>query len=170
MTAPALAPASVLFPDLDQELAITRRTLERFPEGKDGWKPHERSTSLGQLAVHLAMLPGFGQMIIESDELDFAARPYVPRPFKTAADLVAIFDEAVAGMRPLVAAADGDALARGWTMRAGEQVFLSAPKGALIRQLMISHIIHHRAQLGVYYRLLGVAVPSVYGPSADEPM
>ena len=170
MTAPSLAPAALLFPDLDQELATTRRTLERYPAGKNGWKPHEKSTTLGALAVHLAMLPRFGQMIVENDEFDFVKTPYTPLPFETAADLVAIFDEAVAGMRPLVATADSDALARTWTLRAGDQVFIAAPKGALIRGLMISHIIHHRAQLGVYYRLLGIPVPSMYGPTADEPM
>ena len=170
MTAPPMPPASVLFADLDQELAITRRTLERYPAGKADWKPHEKSTSLGALAVHLAMLPAFGQMILAQDEMDFIKQPYVPLPFESAADLLAIFDERVAAMRPLLAAADGPALARTWTMRAGDQVFLSAPKGALVRQLLISHIIHHRAQLGVYYRLLGVPVPSSYGPSADEAM
>ena len=164
------ASASLLFPDLEQELAITRRTLERYPEGKSNWKPHEKSTSLGALAVHLAMLPAFGSMILAQDELDFVAQPYVPVPFETAADLVAIFDERVAAMRPLMAAADAPALARDWTMRAGAHVILKAPKSGLIRQLLISHIIHHRAQLGVYYRLVGVAVPSTYGPSADEAM
>ena len=164
------APASVLFPDLDQELAATRRTLERYPAGNPDWKPHEKSMSLGALAVHLAMLPGFGTMILEHDELDFARHPYQPLPFESAADLVAIFDERVAAMRPLLASADGPALARSWTMRAGDHVILSAPKGGLVRQLLINHIIHHRAQLGVYYRLLGVAVPSIYGPSADEAM
>ena len=170
MTAPAssLAPAAVLYPDLDNELATTRRTLARFPAGKNDWKPHEKSTSLGQLAVHLATLPQFGQRIVEHDEFDFAKTPYSPPPFETAADLLAIFDEAVAAMRPLLAAVDGESLARTWTLRAGDQVFIAAPKAILIRGLMINHIIHHRAQLGVYYRLLDIPVPGLYGPSADE--
>jgi hypothetical protein len=108
--------------------------------------------------------------MLESDELDFATRPYSPPKFRSAADLVGIFDTTVAEMRPVLHAADGAALEAVWTMRAGDQVILSGRKAALIREMMISHIVHHRAQLGVYYRLLGVPIPGLYGPSADEPM
>jgi uncharacterized damage-inducible protein DinB len=170
MTPSASVPATVLFADLDAELARTRRILERYPQGNDDWRPHEKSMPIGRLAVHLATLPSFAKTMLESDELDFATRPYSPPKFRTADDLVAIFDATVAEMRPMLTAADGASLAAVWTLRAGSQVILSGRKGALIRETMISHIVHHRAQLGVYYRLLGVPVPGLYGPSADEPM
>ena len=166
---PSSSPVELLFSDLERELAVARRTLERYPEGKDDWRPHERSTPLGRLAVHVATLPSFAKTVLESEELDFTTRPWAPRKFRTGADLVAIFDEVVAEMWTALRRADFDALNGMWTMRMGDQVLFTGRRGALIRQMMINHIVHHRAQIGVYYRLLGVPVPSVYGPSADEP-
>jgi hypothetical protein len=165
---PTTPVTQLLYGDLESELAITRRTLARYPEGNEHWRPHEKSTPLGRLAVHVATLPDFARTILESDELDFAKQPWSPRPFRTAADLVAIFDESVRQMWPAVNAASFDVLNKSWTMRAGPQVILEGKRAPLIRQMMVNHIVHHRAQLGVYYRMLGVAVPAVYGPSADE--
>jgi uncharacterized damage-inducible protein DinB len=167
---PHSSPASLLFGDLEHELERTRRTLERYPEGRDAWRPHEKSTPLGRIAVHVATLPTFAKTVLESEELDFAQQPWVPRSFRTASDLVAIFDESVREMWPAVNAADFDVLNGSWTMRIGPQVIATGRRAALIRELMINHIVHHRAQMGVYYRLLGVPVPSIYGPTADEPM
>jgi hypothetical protein len=165
---PTTPVAQLVFGDLESELAITRRTLARFPEGHADWRPHEKSTPLGRLAVHVATLPDFAKAVLQSDELDLAERSSPPRPFRTAADLVAIFDEAVRQMWPVVNAASFDTLNGAWRLRTGPQVIVEGKRGPLIRQMMINHIVHHRAQLGVYYRLLGIPVPAVYGPSADE--
>ena len=161
----------VLYTDLDHELKTTRRMLERYPSGREDWKPHEKSASLGSLASHVADIPSFGNMILTTDELDFASRPpSPPKPRGTAAELVTAFDGHVAKLRDSLAAMDADRAESKWTLRQGEKVFFSEPKSDLVRHMMINHLIHHRAQLGVYYRMLDVPVPGSYGPSADEPM
>jgi uncharacterized damage-inducible protein DinB len=162
--------ADTLYTDFDNEMATTRRMLERFPSGHNDWRPHEKSMTLGRLAAHVAELPQYGTMIITSDELDFATAGYVPTTYETAEQLLATFDEKVAALRPAMATLDSAILASPWTLRNGEQLFFTRPKGALIRHMMINHLVHHRAQLGVYYRMLGVDLPGSYGPSADEPM
>ena len=164
------SPASELYPDLEDELATTRRMLERFPSGNNDWRPHEKSMTLGRLAAHVAELPQFGTMLITTNELDFAASGYKPTTYNTAAELLAVFDEKVKALRPVLMGADSATLASPWTMRDGEKVFFTRPKAHLVRQIMINHLVHHRAQLGVYYRMLDVPVPGSYGPSADEPM
>jgi uncharacterized damage-inducible protein DinB len=164
----AVSPAQLLFPDLAQELATVRRTLERVPAERADWVPHEKSMSLGRLAAHLAELPGFGMAILGTDGMDFAKGEYVPVPFESTEQVLAVFDERAAAMRAAVEGAGWDAMGNSWTLRSGDHVILSGAKGVLLRTLGLSHIVHHRAQLGVYLRLLGVAVPSTYGPSADE--
>jgi uncharacterized damage-inducible protein DinB len=159
--------ADLLYSDLNDELAATRKTLERFPEGKGDWRPHEKSRTIGELAAHVAQLPGLGLAILGSDGLDTAQRPPLPK-INSAAELLAIFDGVAAPLRQAVASADFTALEKPWTLRRGEQVFFTRPKRPLMRSLLINHLIHHRAQLGVYYRLIGVPVPSIYGPTADE--
>lgn len=169
MTTPTGTPvAQTLYGDMEQELAITRRMLERYPSGHTDWSPHPKSMSLGRLAAHVAEIPGYGTMLLTTDEADFAKQPYEPKTYETAEELLAVFDAKAAEMRPLLAQADEAALAKPWTLRMGEQVFFTTPKVGLVRQMVISHLIHHRAQLGVYYRLLDVPVPGTYGPSADE--
>lgn len=159
--------ADLLYDDLESELAATRKTLERFPEGKTDWRPHEKSRTIGELAAHVAQLPGLGLSILTTDGLDAAKRPPLPA-IKNAADLLAIFDPLAEGLRKAIASVDLSALEKPWTLRRGEQVFFTRPKRPLMRSVLINHLIHHRAQLGVYYRLLGVPVPSIYGPTADE--
>jgi uncharacterized damage-inducible protein DinB len=159
-----------LFADLDQEFATTRRVLERYPDGHADWRPHEKSMSLVQLAAHVANLPHFGESIAKSPEFDFATTPYVPPTARTRAELLDLFDERAAKARKAVRSLDANALLTNWTLRAGDKVFATATRAYQLRRLMLSHIIHHRGQLTVYYRLLGVPVPSVYGPSADEEM
>lgn len=171
MSAPTTTPTSIaqtLYGDLEHELSITRRMLERYPSGHTDWSPHPKSMSLGRLAAHVAEIPGYGTMLLTTDEADFAARPYEPKTFETADELLAEFDAKAAELRPFLAQVDEASLAKPWTLRMGEQVFFTQPKGPLMRQMLISHLIHHRAQLGVYYRLLDVPVPGTYGPSADE--
>ncbi|HEX5438320.1 MAG TPA: DinB family protein [Gemmatimonadaceae bacterium] len=164
------SPAKLLYSDLEIELDVTRRFLERYPDGKGDWMPHEKSMKLGRLATHVADIPRYGKMLLETDEMDFATNRPPLTPVDSAQELLAIFDARAAETRATLAATDYASLERPWTMRNGEQVILSAPKGALVRRMMINHLVHHRAQLGVYYRLLGVPVPGSYGPSADEPI
>jgi uncharacterized damage-inducible protein DinB len=161
------AAADLLYDDLEGELAATRKTLERFPDGKGAWRPHEKSRPIGELAAHVAQIAGLGIAILETDELDGAKRPPLPQ-LNSVAELLALFDPLAARLRQAVAAADLATLERPWTLRRGDRVFLSRPKRSLMRTMMINHLIHHRAQLGVYYRLLGVPVPITYGPTADE--
>lgn len=165
-TAPML---SLLLVDLEGELASTRRVLERFPEGKGDWKPHEKSRSIGVLATHVADIPARGTSILKTDGYDFTKRAPLPE-LNSAEELVALFDERADELRAALANADDSVLDQTWSLRGGDRVFLTAPKRNLLRSMLVNHIIHHRAQLGVYYRLLGVPVPGVYGPTADEPM
>ncbi|HZF68732.1 MAG TPA: DinB family protein [Gemmatirosa sp.] len=166
---PATAtPAQLLFGDFEQEMAITRRVLERVPDGHAEWRPHEKSTSLGRLANHVAELPRLASSVAEAEEFDFAKTPYTPLALATTAEIVRQFDEETARMRARLEALTWQDVGTPWTLRAGDHVILSGPKGQVLRTLGLSHLAHHRAQLGVYLRLLGVAVPSVYGPSADE--
>jgi uncharacterized damage-inducible protein DinB len=158
---------AVLYEDLDRELASTRRVLERFPEDHRAWGPHEKSRPLGELAGHLAAIPGLGAMILETDELDRSGRPVPPNP-GTAVELLALFDANVTRLRAALAKTDPAALARTWKMRMGDRVLVQDTKRVLLRIMVLSHMVHHRAQLGVYYRLLNVPVPGVYGPTADE--
>ncbi len=144
--------------------------LERFPSGHNDWRPHEKSMTLGRLASHVAELPGFGTAIITGDGMDFAKGEYVSRTCSNATELLSVFNECVGSLRTALVSADAATLAKPWTLRNGEHVILTGPKGDLMRGIVINHIVHHRAQLGVYYRMLGVPVPGLYGPSADEAM
>lgn len=167
-SSPTLAEST--YTDLENELTTTRRMLERFPSGHNDWCPHEKSMTLGRLAAHVAELPYFGTTIINTEEMDFATSGYTPTIYDNAEQLLAVFDEKVSDLRPALATLDSATLASPWTLRNGDKIFFTRPKGALIREMMINHLVHHRAQLGVYYRLLGVALPGSYGPSADDPM
>jgi uncharacterized damage-inducible protein DinB len=162
--------ADSLYTDLETELATTRRMLERFPAGKGDWRPHEKSMTLGSLASHVAEIPQYGITILASDELDFAKGPHERNTYGTAEELLAVFDNKVSQLRPALASLNAGTVGTPWTMRNGEYVIFTQPKGAAIRRVMLNHLVHHRAQLGVYYRLLGIPVPGSYGPSADEPM
>jgi uncharacterized damage-inducible protein DinB len=165
---PVAAPAhSLLFADFAGEHKSTRRLLERYPDGKGEWKPHEKSRSLAQLATHVADVVNRGTTILESDELVMGSRtPMVP--IDSAKDLLAHFNSGVERFERALEKVTGDRLAAAWSMRAGDRVLVEKPRREMLRFLMMSHLIHHRAQLGVYYRLLGVSVPGMYGPSADD--
>jgi uncharacterized damage-inducible protein DinB len=155
--------------DMEEELASTKRVLDRVPEGRGGWRPHEKSKTLGELARHVADIPGLAATILETEEMDALTRP--PRePLGTTAELIAHFDGGVRALRAALSRADDERMRGEWALRAGERVFVRRPRRALLRTMFLSHMIHHRAQLGVYLRLLNVPVPGVYGPSADEPL
>jgi uncharacterized damage-inducible protein DinB len=167
---PALAdrsPVELLYADFAAEHTSTRRMLERFPDGKGDWRPHEKSRTLAQLATHVASILNGGTLMLQTDESDILTRVPQP-PLEAVAALLAHFDAGVAAFDAALAAATFEQLDRNWTMRRGDVVLVSAPRRVLLRRVTMNHLIHHRAQLGVYYRLLGVPLPGVYGPSADE--
>ena len=163
--------ADAFLPEFDHEMVNTRRTLERVPEDKFAWKPHDKSTPLGRLASHVADLPGFASIIFKVDSLDMAAPGGAQRQPANASnrqELLAAFDKNVAEAHAAITGASDEAFKQKWALlRAGKEIF-NLPRGAVLRAFMLSHLIHHRAQLGVYLRLNDVAVPSIYGPSADE--
>lgn len=166
-TPETLSPAELLFGDFPGEHAATRRMLERYPDGKGQWRPDEKSRPLGHLATHVAGIVSRGTAVLETDGMDVTNRQ-PPPTFDTARELLAYFDENVAAFTAALQKADYASLATTWAMRRGSQVLIERPKHHLLRVLMMSHLVHHRAQLGVYYRLLGVPVPGMYGPSADD--
>ncbi len=160
-------PGTLLFADLDGELKTTRRMLERVPDGQDDWRPHAKSRSLGELATHIAQLPGFGIMMLTRDEFDGAQGLPQPTANDNAARLK-MFDEVAAQLRSLVEQMTWDHARSIWTLRVRSDTILKGPRANLVRSVVITHSAHHRAQLGVYLRLLDLSVPSSYGPSADE--
>ena len=159
-----------LLAEFDQEMASTRRTLERIPADKLTWKPHEKSMGLGRLAGHLAELPGFGLRMIQVDSFNFANRPAGQKPLvaESQKHVLEIFDKNVAALREAIAGVSDADLAKNWTLAAGDKKIYDGPRMGALRRMLMNHMIHHRAQLGVYLRLNEVPVPSGYGPSADE--
>jgi uncharacterized damage-inducible protein DinB len=158
-----------LLPEFDREMTTTRKVLERVPNESLGWKPHAKSFSLGELASHVAALPTFATETLNRSEFDIGnLRPPVSLPSRT--DVLAAFDASTGAARAaLVARSDADLMAI-WTLKRNGTALYSMPKGVVLRSLVLSHLIHHRGQLSVYLRLLDVPVPSIYGPSADEPV
>jgi uncharacterized damage-inducible protein DinB len=163
-----LSPAQLLYPDLAKELESTRRMLERVPDEDVEWAPHEKSTRIGRLATHLAQLPRFAATILTTSDLDVTVTKWPMDTVATTAERLALFDSFASDMRERIERADWQTLRESWTLRAGTHVIFTDVKSSLLRTLALSHMAHHRAQLGVYLRLRGVAVPGVYGPSADE--
>jgi uncharacterized damage-inducible protein DinB len=165
--AATLSVTDLLYADFALEHAATRRFLERYPDGKGDWKPHERSRSLSQLATHVADIVNRGVAVLETDGMELGSRQAVT-PVDSARELLAHFEAGVARLNAALASADLDYLAQPWALRRDGRVLIEHPRRILLRQMMMSHLVHHRAQLGVYYRLLGVPVPGPYGPSADD--
>ena len=166
-----MAISDTLLPEFDQEIAGTRRTLERVPDDRLDWSPHAKSGTMRWLAGHVANIPSWATLTIEQDEFDLApgGKPLDPPPPPAdSAELVATLDRLAAAARAAIAAADDDELMKPWTMLQNGQQIMKLPKLTVLRTFVLNHLIHHRAQLGVYLRLNDVAVPSIYGPSADE--
>jgi uncharacterized damage-inducible protein DinB len=159
-----------LLGEFDHEMKTTRRMLERLPEGKADWKPHVKSMAMGRLAGHVAELVGFGTMIVQMDSMDMAQRPRDRKPTvaETPKQALEIFDQKVTEARAAIAGTSDEQWMKKWTLSMGEQKFYEGPRIGALRAMMMSHLIHHRAQLGVYYRMNEVPLPSTYGPSADE--
>ena len=157
----------MLLKEMNREAQTTRKMLERVPNDKYDWKPHEKSMSIRRLATHIAELPSWVSMALTTDELDFANNPYKPVVINNTDELLAYFDKSLAdGKAQLEKATDKD-LQPNWTMRNGEEIYSVESKGDVIR-MSFCQIVHHRAQLGVFLRLLDVPIPGSYGPSADE--
>ncbi len=161
-------PIAVLFPDLESELSTTRRMLERCPDAKVDWRPHAKSRTLGELATHLAQLPGFGLMMMTRDEFDaLGPRPPEPR-FTSSEERVRFFDELSGQLRKTLQQMTWEQARKPWKLRLGSRVVLAAPRSNVVRTAFVTHSAHHRAQLGVYLRMLDTTVPWSYGRTADE--
>ena len=155
-----------LLQELDQEAQTTRRVLERVPGDKLAWKPHDKSMSLGQLALHVASVPG--AIAEASQQTPFEAPDFTYPSAKSAAELVPALDQSVARAREILGSMDDADLAKMWRVVAGGNEVMAIPVGAVLRSIMLNHWYHHRGQLSVYLRQVGALVPSIYGPSADE--
>ena len=163
-----MATTDLLIAELDVEANNTRRTLERVPTGKDDFVPHPKSMPLGRLAPHVAQLGGFGLMILTTPSLDFATANFTPLKLESAAQLVRVFDEGVGKVRAALESMRDDQWNEPWTLAANGKPIFQGTRFLAYREMFLNHVVHHRAQLGVYLRLLGAAVPATYGPSADE--
>ncbi|MGB7218532.1 MAG: DinB family protein [Vicinamibacterales bacterium] len=153
--------------EIDQEGATTRRVLERVPADRLAWKPHQKSMSLGHLALHVAQTPGFIASWALKDVFEMAGPPPDQEP-KSAAQILAAHDESIKTAKDVLQKLGDAGLMKQWEFKAGGKTMMAMPKVALFRAVVLNHWIHHRGQLSVYLRLLDVPVPAIYGPSADE--
>jgi len=160
----------VFLAELDHEAATTRRLLERVPFDDPAWKPHEKSMTLGRLAGHVAELPRWGQVVLAMDVLDLASDHGMVALDATSRDeLLDAFDGNLAAYRDAAQGVSNEHLRGHWKLAQGDKVMLDLPRAAALRSFVMSHLIHHRGQLSVYLRLRDVPLPSIYGPTADDP-
>jgi uncharacterized damage-inducible protein DinB len=160
-----------ILPEFDHEMETTRKTLERVPEDKPDWKPHETSMTISRLAGHIAELVGFGALTLQGDSFDFAPggkSQMQPTVMTSRKQLLDIFDKNVASARAAIAKASDEELQKVWALMNNGKTIFAMPRIAALRSMMLNHIIHHRGQLSVYLRMNKAPVPSIYGPSADE--
>lgn len=160
-----------LLAEFDNEMAGTRKHLERVPDDKFDWKPHEKSMTVRQLTTHLALFPSWMTDTLEKTSFDYApvgGEPYQPPAVNSRKDLLEIFDRDVPKARAALKAASDAHLMQTWSLLEGGRTVFAMPRIAVLRGMVMNHMIHHRAQLGVYLRLNNVPVPGLYGPSADE--
>ncbi|MGH7507984.1 MAG: DinB family protein [Gemmatimonadales bacterium] len=159
-----------LLPEFDLEMANTRRLLEVLPAADAAWRPHPKSSSLGELAGHIALLPLWGRMVLQQPELDLgspANASIADMPFTTVAELLERFDGYVREARAALDSMSDAAMDVTWSLKNRGTAVFSAPRGTVLRGFILSHMIHHRGQLSVYLRLRDVPLPSLYGPTAD---
>lgn len=154
--------------ELDNEVKATRKCLERVPEDKFAWKPHEKSMTLGRLASHVAESLGWGVSTLESEEFAFTSGQFQAFTATNRDELLKTFDDNVAKLKRELGEASNEHLMHNWVMKMDGQTIIDMPRAAVIRSWVLNHLIHHRGQLSVYLRLIDVPVPSIYGPSADE--
>jgi len=166
MTTPVAARA--LIAELEQEAAATRRVLERVPADKLAWKPHAKSMTIGQLAQHVAGIPGHVSRMAQAEGFDVANARREPAQPENAEGLVAKLEESLAGARAFLSGLDEESASAPWRLSQGEREVFTVPRLDMVRTMLLNHWYHHRGQLTVYLRLLDVPVPAVYGRSADE--
>ena len=159
--------AETVLPEFDQEMTTTRKVIERVPTEKGQFKPHPKSFSLGHLTQLVSMMPGWITNAVTETSLNLAE--YKGYSYEKTDDLLKEFDGHVKAARKALASAKDSDFAVNWSLKRGDQVFFTAPRGVIVRQT-INHLVHHRGQLTVYLRLIDVPVPSIYGPTADEPV
>lgn len=157
-----------LINEMQLEAASTRKMLERIPADKFDWKPHEKSMNLRRLAVHVAELANWPEMVVNQPELDLATMNYKPTEVASTQDILDLHEKAVERSVAVLKEASDEKLMEIWTLRKGEQVMFQLPKVAVLRGMCYNHTYHHRGQLSVFLRLLDVKVPGMYGPSNDE--
>ena len=162
--------SELLLIDFDDEMDKTRRTLERIPEKDPDWKPHEKSMAIGRLALHVARLPDFYVRILSTPEMNMTTEKFPPIVFQSTAHLLTELARSSSEAKSRLLAASDEELRAPWKISFGDHVLAHAPRMTLYRTMFLNHVVHHRAQLGVYLRLLGIPVPALYGPSKDEPM
>jgi uncharacterized damage-inducible protein DinB len=159
--------SQALLPEFDQEMATTRKVLERVPDDKLAWKPHDKSMTMGRLATHVATIAHWTDAIVGLDSFDVKNAP--PNPdLKSRQEILGAFDSTVAAARKKIADASDEQLLKTWSLQSSGKTVLSVPRIGVLRSFVMNHCIHHRGQMSVYLRLNNVAVPSIYGPSADE--
>jgi len=163
-----MAMVEALLPEFDHEMAVTRKVLERVDAARSGWKPHEKSMTLGQLAQHVATIPEWGVTILEEPEFDLVDGARKPDHAETTAELLSAFDDLVKKVRAILASKTDAELMSTWTFKHNGTELFGSPRATAWRSWVMSHQIHHRGQLSVYLRLTGAMVPGIYGPSADE--
>lgn len=154
--------------ELKQEAESTRKMLKLVPFDKSTWKPHTKSMELLRLAVHITEMPQWLAMTITTEGLDLATEEYKPYVPKNNEDLLNYFEDNVKKAEDALANCSDEEMLKNWTMKTGEKVIFSLPKVAVIRSMIMNHTVHHRGQLTVYYRLLDIPLPGIYGPTADE--
>jgi uncharacterized damage-inducible protein DinB len=162
--------STLLLPEFDAEIATTRTVLQRVPEDRLEWRPHEKAFPMGHLAQLVAMIPGWTTVIMNGVEFDIAPkeRPTAAYRFMPLNELLALLEKSVADARPSIERVSDEALQQPWTLKAGGMVMSTQSRYMTYRTMMLNHLVHHRAQLGLYLRLTDQKVPSMYGPTADD--
>jgi uncharacterized damage-inducible protein DinB len=161
------SPIEMLLKEMEQEAQTTRKMLARVPNDHYDWQPHKKSMTIRQLATHIAEIPSWVTLVLTTEELDFEKEPYQPVTLNNTDELLAYFESTLADAKAHLSQATDDQLWENWVMRNGEEIYSSTTKAEAIRGTFCQ-VVHHRAQLGVYLRLLDIPIPGSYGPSADE--
>lgn len=167
MTETGLSIIPMLLKEMEQESQTTRKMLAIIPDDKFDWQPHPKSMTIKRLATHIAELPTWVSITLTTNELDFATSPYQPENIKNTQELLAYFERCLADGKAHLEKANEEQLEENWTLRNGDEIYSVSSKAEVIR-MSYSQIVHHRAQLGVFLRLLNIPIPGSYGPSADE--
>lgn len=165
-----MAIAESMLPEFDHETAATRTLLERVPDAKAAWKPHDKSMSLGELATHIATIPSWAPVTLKQTEFDtnpVGGQNYTPPAYESTSKLLAVFDDGVKAARAMLAASTDGEMMVPWALKSAGKTIFSMPRAGVFRSFIMNHVIHHRGQLSVYLRMCDVSLPPIYGPTAD---